>query len=206
MREHIRRIRPKDHLSSRHQNQIVDRVNELSNPKTTQTVALFQATSLLQFPGRNGVPGTIFMPPFCSGKRVSYSFYEQKIGTQYTDLTEPLYFPQAERDPFAGNYGGVTDEIEIGEWYWCVWNTETGRWEIVYAQGGLPPGDNTNDILRWEESSGSGEGGQWVIHSAPPIVGNFALMVQDGVMKWEAYRTFVCDEDSGSAEEEQQEW
>jgi hypothetical protein len=78
--------------------------------------------------------------------------------------------------------------------------------QILYEPCNLPDGDNTNDILRWEEGgSGSGSGsaseeGRWVIHPAPPTDGDWVLMVRDGVMEWVECTPFSCDESWSDSE------
>lgn len=74
-----------------------------------------------------------------------------------------------------GDAGGDCPFVLIGQ--------IDGQWHVLYDPNAeLPEGTTTNDMLRWNDTTG-----EWVIVSAPSTSGNFVLTVQSGTMQWEEY-------------------
>ncbi len=132
-------------FSARHQNRLIDAVNECTNnakpPQSYARLVLFTLTSPVVMPdlAGAGVPNDREPTPYATARRAWCAKQSEgdaypSYGDDASSATETIYFPTSYRN--GDGYAIGPPSAGVGMSVWCVWNAQSGRWEaIVDAMG-----------------------------------------------------------------------
>ena len=156
----IPRVECGDPLSAARQNELIDQVNALSRPGVAgrshpgsagaghptppqMHVAIFELSESLNYPNTSGAPTDHFdrePTPFAQAQMVWCNQFQTSDvagdgtpirsygGTSYSPQ-EVVWYPSAQRN--GAGYAVGTSPFATGDRVTCVWNRQSGRWEIV---------------------------------------------------------------------------
>jgi len=157
----------------RRPNDLVDEVNRLlhaaADPTVSMRLALFELTRMLVYPvdprerPRSEAARQVWLPP---GGTV--------YGHTSDSPQETVYYPLAHRDA-DGNYIGLP-RLRPGRRAWCVWNRQTGRWEML---DGAPQTGYRAYLLDQLDAGQSARALVWVIDLAGIDVTSRQVTVYD---------------------------